>query len=148
GGDPGDWETPAAAPDAGPAPDLANHRRVLVADDDAMTLRLVTAIIESDDYEVVAVSDGRQALQTLQVDQNFAAAIFDMMMPHMEGLDLILYMKADDRLRRIPIGMISAEQDPKVWNDSVAAGASVFLPKPFTPPQVRMMLRMLTSKAA
>ena len=77
----------------------------------------------------------------------FSAAIFDMMMPHLQGLDLILYMKADERLRRIPVGMITAERDPKVWDDSVAAGACVFLPKPFTPPQVQMMLRMLASKA-
>jgi CheY-like chemotaxis protein len=56
-------------------------------------------------------------------------------------------MKTDSRLSRIPIGMITAEQDPKIWDESVAAGASVFLPKPFTPPQVQMMLRMLVTKA-
>ena len=55
-------------------------------------------------------------------------------------------MKSDERLRDIPVGMISAEQDPKIWDDSVTAGASVFLPKPFNPPQVQMMLRMLASK--
>jgi len=76
----------------------------------------------------------------------FCAAIFDMSMPHLQGLDLIVYMKADERLRRIPVGMITAEQDPKVWDDSIAAGASVFLPKPFAPPQVMMMLRMLATK--
>ena len=65
------------------------------------------------------------------------------MMPHLQGLDLILYMKGDERLRHIPVGMITAEQDPKIWDDSIAAGASVFLPKPFSPPQVTMMLRML-----
>ena len=80
-------------------------------------------------------------------DSRFSAAIFDMMMPHMQGLDLILYMKGDERLCRIPVGMITAEQDPKIWDNSVAAGASVFLPKPFTPPQVQMMLRMLVSKS-
>jgi CheY-like chemotaxis protein len=52
-------------------------------------------------------------------------------------------MKGDERLRHIPVGMITAEQDPKIWDDSIAAGASVFLPKPFSPPQVTMMLRML-----
>jgi CheY-like chemotaxis protein len=65
-----------------------------------------------------------------------------------QGLDLILYMKANERLRSIPVGMMTAEQDPKVWDDTVAAGARVFLPKPFTPPQVQMMLRMLLSKTA
>ena len=73
----------------------------------------------------------------------FCAAIFDMMMPHLLGMDLIHYMKTDARLSHIPIGMVTAEQDPKIWNDSVAAGAKVFLPKPFSPPQIQMMLRML-----
>ncbi|HEX9629005.1 MAG TPA: response regulator, partial [Pyrinomonadaceae bacterium] len=120
--------------------------RVLVADDDPLTLRMVTAIVETEGYEAVAVADGRQALTLLQQEASFSAAIFDMMMPHLQGLDLILYMKADERLRGIPVGMITAELDPKVWDDSVAAGACVFLPKPFTPPQVQMMLRMLVRR--
>jgi len=120
---------------------------VLVADDDLLTLRMVSAIVETQGYGVVAVKDGREALDVLQKESMFSAAIFDMMMPHVQGLDLIRYMKANERLRRIPVGMITAEQDPKVWDDSLTAGASVFLPKPFTPPQVQMMLRMLVSKA-
>jgi len=121
---------------------------IVVADDDPLTLRMVTAVVENEGYQAVSAADGRQALTALQqADMIFSAAIFDMMMPHLQGLDLILYMKADERLRRIPVGMITAERDPKVWDDSVAAGACVFLPKPFTPPQVQMMLRMLASKA-
>lgn len=126
---------------------LVKPSPVLVADDDLLTLRMVTAIVETQGYDVVAVKDGREALNLLQRESTFSAAIFDMKMPHVQGLDLILYMKADERLRRIPVGMITAEQDPKVWDDSVTAGASVFLPKPFTPPQVQMMLLMLISKA-
>jgi CheY-like chemotaxis protein len=123
------------------------RHRILVADDDALTLRMLTAIIETQGYQVVAVKDGREALRILQQDADFSAAIFDMMMPHVQGLDLIFYMKRDERLRSIPVGMITAEQDPKIWDNSVAAGASVFLPKPFTPPQVQMMLRMLAHKS-
>jgi CheY-like chemotaxis protein len=132
-----------SVPQAQPLP----RRRVLVADDDALTLRMVSAIVETEGYQAVAVADGQQAFRVLQQDAAFSAVILDMRMPHLLGLDLIVYMKADERLRRIPIGMISAEQDPKVWDDSVTAGASVFLPKPFTPPQVQMMLRMLTNKS-
>ena len=126
-----------------PSPVAQAQPRVLVADDDKLTLRMVTAIVETEGYDVVPAMDGREALGILQRDANFSAAIFDMMMPHLKGLDLILFMKADERLRHIPVGMITAEQDPKVWDESVAAGASVFLPKPFTPPQVKMLLRML-----
>jgi CheY-like chemotaxis protein len=124
----------------------AKRQRILVADDDALTLRMVTAIVETEGFEAVAVPDGREALRVLQADGTFSAAIFDMMMPHLKGLDLILYMKADDRLRGVPVGMITAETDPKVWYETVAAGACVFLPKPFTPPQVQMMLRMLVRR--
>lgn len=142
---------PEAGPEANilefePEPEIPpepERPRVLVADDDELTLRMVTAIIETEGYEVVPAHDGREALGILQRETGFSAAIFDMTMPHLKGLDLILFMKADERLRHIPVGMITAEQDPKVWDDSVAAGASVFLPKPFTPPQVKMLLRML-----
>ena len=125
----------------------AGRRRILIADDNALTLRMVTAIVETEGYQAVPAADGRQALRFLQQEAMFSAAIFDMTMPHVKGLDLILYMKADERLRHIPVGMITAERDPKIWDDSVAAGVCVFLPKPFMPPQVQMMLRMLASKA-
>jgi CheY-like chemotaxis protein len=148
GGDPGELQPSAAAVEVKtPAPVPAVPRRVLVADDDSLTLRMVSAIVETEGYQAVSAADGRQALRLLQHDARFCAAIFDMTMPHLQGLDLILYMKANERLRSIPVGMITAERDPKVWDDSVAAGACVFLPKPFTPPQVQMMLRMLASKA-
>ncbi len=129
-----------------PVPAHKVSRRILVADDEAMTLRMLTVIIEEQGYEVVSASDGREAFRILQQDSDFTAAMFDMMMPHLLGMDLIHYMKTDDRLRHIPIGMITAEQDPKIWNESVAAGAKVFLPKPFNPPQIQMMLRMLVSR--
>lgn len=139
----GPFSTPL--PEAGEPKDA--RRRVLVADDDSLTLRMVSAIVESEGYVVIAASDGREALRYLKEEPHLAAAIFDMSMPYLKGLDLILHMKGDERLRRIPVGMITAERDPKVWDDSVAAGVSVFLPKPFTPPQVAMMLRMMQSKA-
>lgn len=147
-GDPGEFSPSAAASAVRtPAQFAGVRRRVLVADDDALTLRMVSAIVESEGYQAVPAADGLQALSLLQQGSTFSAAIFDMNMPHLQGLDLIRYMKADGVLRRIPVGMITAERDPKIWDESLAAGASVFLPKPFTPPQVQMVLRMLASKA-
>ena len=102
GGDPGELQpSPAVVEVKTPAQIPAGRRRVLIADDDALTLRMVTAIVETEGYQAVSVADGRQALRFLQQDATFSAAIFDMMMPHLQGLDLILYMKADERLRRI-----------------------------------------------
>jgi CheY-like chemotaxis protein len=121
-------------------------RRILVADDDPAILRLVSAILEKENYGVVSVRDGREAYKILQNDQNFTAAIFDVVMPHISGPELVRYMRTEKRLMRIPVMMMTAEQDPKLSSDSFAAGAVVFLPKPFTTAQLQIMLQMLTGK--
>jgi DNA-binding response OmpR family regulator len=118
-------------------------KRILIADDDPVSRHLLTAIVRKEGYTVVAVNDGRAAYRLMQTDANFKAAIFEMMMPHLQGLDIIRYMRTEKRLMRIPTMMISSEQDLKIMVDSFAAGATVFLPKPFTPERVRMTLRML-----
>jgi CheY-like chemotaxis protein len=123
-------------------------RRIIVADDDPAILRLVTAIVEKEGYEVVPAKDGREAYQVLQKDSDFLAGIFDVMMPHIQGPELVRYMRTEKRLMRIPVMMMTAEQNPKLSSDSFAAGAVVFLPKPFTTAQLQIMLRMLISKAS
>lgn len=142
-------ELSAAKPDAARPADrqtAEKFSRILIAEDDMMTLRMLSAIVESLTYKVVTARDGREAFRILQQDSDFNAAVFDMNMPHLDGLDLINYMKTDDRLKGIPVGMVTAEQDPKIWDESIAAGADVFLPKPFSPPQVKMMVNMLVGK--
>ena len=126
----------------------STSRRILVADDDPAILRLVTAIVEKEGFTVVAARDGREAYKILQSDADFVAGIFDVVMPHIQGPELVRYMKTEKRLMRIPVMMMTAEQNPKLSSDSFSAGAVVFLPKPFTTAQLQIMLRMLISKAA
>jgi CheY-like chemotaxis protein len=122
-------------------------RRILVADDDPAILRLVTAIVEKEGYQVVTARDGREAYKLLQTDSDFLAAVFDVMMPHIQGPELVRFMRTEKRLMKIPVMMMTAEQNPKLSSDSFAAGAVVFLPKPFTTSQLQIMLRMLIGKA-
>jgi CheY-like chemotaxis protein len=107
----------------------------------------VTAIVEKEGYEVVPARDGRDAYRLLQVGVEFAACVFDVVMPHIQGPELVRYMKSEKRLMKIPVMMMTAEQNPKLSSDSFAAGAVVFLPKPFTTSQLQVMLRMLISKS-
>jgi CheY-like chemotaxis protein len=126
---------------------LANdNRRMLVADDDPAILRLIATILEKENFNVVTARDGREAYKILQADPNFTAAILDVVMPHISGPELVRYMKSEDRLKRIPVMMMTAEQDPKLSSDSFSAGAVVFLPKPFTTAQLQIMLQMLIGK--
>ncbi|HEV8369915.1 MAG TPA: response regulator transcription factor [Pyrinomonadaceae bacterium] len=128
--------------------DNEQGRRILVADDDPAILKLVTTILEKEGFGVVTARDGREAYKILQTDPNFTAAILDVVMPHISGTELVRYMKTENRLMRIPVMMMTAEQDPKLSSDSFQAGAVVFLPKPFTTAQLQIMLQMLISKAS
>ncbi len=123
-----------------------DNRRMLVADDDPAILRLIATILEKENFNVVTARDGREAYKILQADPNFTAAILDVVMPLISGPELVRYMKSEDRLKRIPVMMMTAEQDPKLSSDSFSAGAVVFLPKPFTTAQLQIMLQMLIGK--
>jgi len=121
----------------------ATPNRVLVADDDPVMRHLITTILKQQNCETVVVNDGRAAYRILMSDSQFSAAILDMTMPFLEGLDLVRYMRSENRLRRIPIMMITADLDIKLMASSFSAGATAFLSKPFTPEQLQSAIRML-----
>lgn len=116
--------------------------KVLVADDDPAILRLVKAIVEKEGYTVIAARDGKEAYKILQSGEAFIAAIFDVVMPYIQGTELVRYMQSEKRLMKIPVIMMTAEQNSRLSSDSFAAGAVAFLPKPFTNTQLQTMLRM------
>jgi CheY-like chemotaxis protein len=123
-------------------------KRILIADDDPVMRHLLASLVRNEGYDAVAVDDGREAYRILQADADFSAGIFDMMMPHLEGLDIIRYMRTEKRLRRIPVMMISAEHDLQLMAKSFVAGATVFLTKPFKLEQFQSTLRILLANKA
>lgn len=120
-------------------------RRILVADDDPVFRRLLTSIIEKEGYTAVVAVDGGEAYRILQSDADFSGAIFDMMLPTIDGLEIIRHMRTEKRLMRIPVMTITSEQDLRVTAASFAAGAKLFLPKPFTPTQFLATFKILLS---
>jgi CheY-like chemotaxis protein len=127
------------------ATEKTSKGRILVADDDPAILRLIATIVEKEGFTVVTARDGREAFKALQADADFTAAVLDVVMPHISGPELVRHMRTEKRFMKIPVIMMTAEQDPKLSSDSFAAGAVVFLPKPFTTTQLQTMLRMLVS---
>lgn len=121
--------------------------RILIADDDPVTRQMIGAIVKSEGLDAVMAEDGREAIKILQKDTDFAGAIFDMRMPSIEGIDIIRYMKTERRFMGIPIMMITSETDTNLVDRTFAAGATLFLPKPFSPAQLKTLLRMLVSQS-
>jgi CheY-like chemotaxis protein len=119
--------------------------RVLVADDDAVIRHLIASTLRKLGYTPVEASDGREAYRILKSDADFKAAIFDMRMPYIEGVEIIRHMRTEKRLMRIPVLLVTSEKDLRVMTNSFEAGATFFLQKPFTPEQLQTTLGMLFS---
>lgn len=121
--------------------------QVLIADDDPAILRLVKAIVEKEGYAAVTARDGRDAYKLLNSGEQFVAAVFDVVMPYIQGTELVRHMQSEKRLMKIPVIIMTAEQNPRLSSDSFSAGAVAFLPKPFTTAQLQTMLRMFIQKS-
>lgn len=120
--------------------------KILIADDDPAILRLVSAIVEKEGFTVITARDGKEAYKILQSETKFEAAIFDVVMPYIQGTELVRFMQSEKRLKDVPVIMMTAEQNPRLSSDSFAAGAIAFLPKPFTTSQLKSMLQMFLQK--
>jgi DNA-binding NtrC family response regulator len=116
--------------------------RILVVDDDPASGLLLTAIGEREGYRIVSVDDGRKAYRMLRADADFAAAVFKMPLPHLNGVELISYMKSEKRLLHVPVVIVAEDHGLKLITDSFAAGALLFLPIPFTSEKLARTLRL------
>jgi CheY-like chemotaxis protein len=124
---------------------LREPARVLVADNDPITGRLLFSIGEKDGYEVVTVADGREAYRMLKSERAFNAVVFDIALPDVGGVEIVRYMKTEKRLMHIPIMILAGEGGLKLISECFSAGAIAFLPKPFTTEQLRRTVRMAIS---
>lgn len=104
-------------------------------------MRLVKTIIEKEGFTAITARDGKEAYNLLQ-SESFTAAIFDVVMPYIQGTELVRYMQSEKKLMNIPVIMMTAEQNSRLSSESFSAGAVAFLPKPFTPIQLQTMVRM------
>jgi CheY-like chemotaxis protein len=128
----GSFAPPPPAPDtlSTPQAPLAS-RRVLVVEDDALAMSVLRDVIEKEGYTVVTAQNGREAYKILERDADFAAGIFDVQMPFMEGPELLRRMRGSERTAKIPVMVMTSEPSADIEAESFAAGAALFVAKPF-----------------
>ena len=121
-------------------------RLIVVADDERDIAGFLTLNLELEGYRVVTVYDGAAALEAIRrLQPDFA--LLDVMMPEIDGLDVLRALKADDATRDIPVIMLTAKAgDDDVWA-GWQAGASYYLTKPFDLDDVLRYLRRLEAAA-
>jgi two-component system, cell cycle response regulator len=112
---------------------------LLVVDDNSMNRIMLSRYITKLGYQATLVENGRQALEKLQ-GEPFDLVLLDVEMPEMDGYQVLEQLKADPRLRDIPVIMISAVEELESVVKCIGLGAQDYLPKPFNPVLLRARL--------
>ena len=105
---------------------------VLVADDDEDILALVGLRLERAGYEVITAKDGIEALEAID-GRTPDVAVVDVMMPRMDGHELVRRLRAAPETASLPILVLTAAVHDRVAEASAAAGADAHMRKPFSP---------------
>jgi two-component system, cell cycle response regulator len=104
--------------------------KILVADDDQALSRTLSWILKENGYDVLTVPGGEHLFDHLSAEQ-FDLLLLDIMMPKVDGLQLLQRVKSDPRFKDLPVLMISSMPPEEATVRSLGLGASDFIPKPF-----------------
>jgi two-component system, sensor histidine kinase and response regulator len=112
---------------------------MLVVDDDAGNRDVLSRRLERLGHQVVTASSGTEALQLMR-ETAFDVVLLDIMMPDMDGYEVLGHVKGDERLKQVPVIMISAIDEVQSVVRCIDAGAEDYLTKPFDPTLLRARL--------
>ena len=105
---------------------------VLIVDDDPVVRRMLQLSFESEGFDVLTAGDGIEGLEALRSDPP-DVVILDIMMPKLDGMKVMRELKSDDRLRSIPVILLSAKATSLDVELGMKAGAADYVTKPFDP---------------
>lgn len=119
--------------------------KALVVDDSRAMRKIIGGILRREGFEVLEVADGEQAMEILHdpATGRVDLATIDWNMPVMNGLDLVVNIRAEKELRSITLMMVTTESEHSQIVRALAAGAHEYLIKPFTPEAVNEKLMLL-----
>ncbi len=106
--------------------------RVLVVDDDPVILELLRINFEIEGYEVLAATDGEQGLAKAR-DEEPDVVLCDIMMPRLDGIELVTRLRGDPRTAHFPIVLLSAKAQKVEVDRGLSVGADDYVTKPFDP---------------
>lgn len=107
-------------------------RKILIVDDEADVLDLLGLVFAREGFETLLASDGKMAL-TLAYNHQPDMILLDVMMPGMDGWQVLRALKAEQRTSRIPVAMVSARTEGRDKIIGLQEGAVIYVEKPFSP---------------
>ena len=118
--------------------EVITKQKILIAYDSEMNRELLAAILE-EEYDIIQANDGVQAVDCLQRHaEEISLLLLDIVMPHMDGFEVLSYMNKEHWIDSIPVVIISSENSPIYIKRGYDLGATDFIEKPF---DANMVLR-------
>ena len=105
-------------------------KRVLLAEDEPNIVESLTFLLDRAGYEVAVETDGRSALNTA-LSTNPDVMILDVMLPQLDGYEVLRKLRADDRAGKLPVVMLTAKGQREDRETALQCGADMFITKPF-----------------
>jgi two-component system alkaline phosphatase synthesis response regulator PhoP len=117
-------------------------KKILAVDDERHIVRLVEVNLQRAGYEVVTAYDGREALEKVK-SENPDLVVLDVMMPYMDGFEVLKHLKAEPETAEIPVIMLTAKaQDADVFR-GWQSGVDCYLTKPFNPMELLTFVKRI-----
>jgi two-component system, OmpR family, alkaline phosphatase synthesis response regulator PhoP len=118
------------------------RKRILAADDEKHILRLIQINMERNGYEVELANDGREALERIAVNPP-DMILLDVMMPYMDGFEVLKALKRNPDTRDIPVIMLTAKASDADVFMGWSSGVDCYLTKPFNPHELVNFVRRI-----
>ncbi|KYG05544.1 MULTISPECIES: response regulator [unclassified Sorangium] len=115
---------------------------ILVVDDSRVMREMVVACLRAEQYSFAHAASGLEAIETLSL-RPFDLVVLDLNMPDIGGLEVIEFIRGQDKLRSLPILVVTTRGDEESRARALGAGASEFMTKPFTPDAILASVRAL-----
>ncbi|HEX7665276.1 MAG TPA: response regulator [Polyangiaceae bacterium] len=123
-------------------------QQILVVDDSKVMRDMVTACLRGNPgLQVTHASSGLEAIEKLSL-QHFDAVVLDLNMPDIGGIEVVEFVRSQDKLRTLPIVIVTTRGDETSRTRALEAGANRFMTKPFTPEAILGEVNGLVGAAA
>ena len=109
-------------------------RQALIVDDEFINREVLGAMLE-DEYELLFAESGEKAMEIISSSrQTLSLVMLDLLLPGISGMEVLKWMRGDAEIQRIPVIVMTSEHSAEV--ESLRLGASDFISKPFSRPEV------------
>jgi len=120
-------------------------KKILAVDDERHIVRLVQVNLERAGYKVVTAYDGKEALDKVQSERP-DLIVLDVMMPYMDGFEVLQTLKKNPATRELPVIMLTAYSDDNYVDSALDAGACAYLVKPITSEQLLPAIKLAIAR--